>query len=455
MLLTLTTTHSPATDLGYLLHKNPDRLHSFELPFGVARVFFAEAGTDRCSAVLLLEVDQVGLVQGRGGRRPSRKYDYVSDRPYVASSFMSVAMSRVFSSALAGTSRERPELAAKPIDLEATLDVARVRDGEGFVRQVFEPLGYEVSVAAPLSQRYLSISLRRVCTLQELLNHLYVLIPVLDDEKHYWVGDDEVEKLLRRGGDWLARHPMREQIADRYLKHRGALRRAALAQLLEAEDQVEEEEPEARGQGESALEERVGLNTLRLQAVVGVLKQRQARRILDLGCGEGRLIASLLKERNVDEIVGLEVSSAALENARRRLRVDEMPERQAARLKLMQGSLTYRDRRIEGYDAAAVLEVIEHLDPGRLSAFESVVFGHARPRCVVITTPNAEYNARFSGLPPGRFRHPDHRFEWSRGEFEAWGDSVSARHGYTVTYEAIGDVDPSLGGPTQMAVFSL
>jgi 3' terminal RNA ribose 2'-O-methyltransferase Hen1 len=417
MLLTLTTTHRPATDLGYLLHKNPDRLHSFDLSFGVARVFFPEASPERCVAALLLELDQIGLVQGKGRRGSSRKYDYVSDRPYVASSFLSVAISRVFASAMAGTSRERQDLVATPIELEAALDVVKVRGGEDFLRGVFEPLGYEVTVGQ-LSPRYLSFSLRRVCTLQELLGHLYVLIPVVDDDKHYWIGDDEVDKLLRRGGDWLAGHPMRDQIVDRYLKHRAPLRRAALAQLLEAEDEAGDEEPEERGQGEAVLEERVGLNTQRLQAVVRVLKQRKARCVLDLGCGEGRLIALLLKEREIDEIVGLEVSSAVLDIARRRLRVDEMPERQAARLKLIQGSLTYRDRRLVGYDAAAVLEVIEHLEPGRLSAFESVVFGQARPPCVVITTPNADYNQRFPNLPAGKFRHPDHRFEWSRAEFQ-------------------------------------
>jgi 3' terminal RNA ribose 2'-O-methyltransferase Hen1 len=228
-----------------------------------------------------------------------------------------------------------------------------------------------------------------------------------------------------------------------------------LAQLIEADDQVEEDDPEVRGESETKLEERVGLNTQRLQAAQRVLKERRARRILDLGCGEGRLIANLLRDREVDEVLGLEVSTAALETARRRLKVEQMPERQASRLRLIQGSLTYRDRRLDGYDAAAVLEVIEHLDAIRLTAFENVVFRYARPRCVVITTPNAEYNQRFERLPAGEFRHPDHRFEWTRREFQAWADAVAARHGYSVAYEAIGEVDPELGGPTQMGVFTL
>jgi 3' terminal RNA ribose 2'-O-methyltransferase Hen1 len=329
----------------------------------------------------------------------------------------------------------------------------RAKGGEAFVRGVFEPLGYEVSVTS-VGSCLLSLKLRRTVTLQELLTHVYVLIPVLDDEKHYWVDKDEVEKLLRRGSDWLAGHPLREQIIDRYLKHRAPLRRAALAQLLEADDQPEEEDAESQAQGESGLEERVGLNTRRLDAVMRVLKERDARRVLDLGCGEGKLIARLLKERRVEEVLGLDVSSNVLETARRRLRLDEMPPRQAERVKLVQGSLTYRDGRLEGYDAAAALEVIEHLDPGRLSAFESVVFGHARPRCMVITTPNAEFNQRLAELPAGRFRHPDHRFEWTRREFERWASDVAERHGYGVSFEGIGETDSELGAPTQMAVFS-
>ena len=453
MLLTLTTTYSPATDLGYLLRKNPDRVHSFELPFGKAWVFFPEASAARCTAALLVEIDSIGIVQGKGVRGSARRFDYVSDRPYVASSFLSVAIGRVFGSALSGSSRERPELVSMPIALEASIEVARVRGGEDFVRAGFEPLGYEVSVT-PLAPAYSSITLRRLCTVQELLTHLYVLIPVLDDDKHYWIGEDEVEKLLRRGSDWLASHPIREQIVDRYLKHQAPLRRAALAQLLEADDQLDEDDPQVRGSGEMALEERVGLHEQRLNAVVEVLKRQRARRVLDLGCGEGRLITKLLKERDIDEVLGLEVSSAALGIAERRLHVDEMSERQAARLKLVQGSLIYRDRRLEGFDAAVLLEVIEHLDLGRLSSFESAIFSHAKPGCVVITTPNAEYNQLFPSLPAGRFRHPDHRFEWSRKEFQDWGQAVASARGYEVDFGAIGEVDAKLGGPTQMAVFT-
>lgn len=456
MLLTLTTTHKPATDLGYLLHKNPDRLHSFNLSFGRAHVFFPEASVSRCTAALLVEIDPVKLV--RRGRNSLRKYDYVNDRPYVASSFMSVAISQVLGSALGGTSRERPKLAGTLIPLEAHLYVVRCRGGEPFLRQVFEAIGYVVTVERESIRdsrvEYFSVSLQRTCRLQELLEHLYVLIPVLDDEKHYWVGTDEVEKLLRRAGDWLARHPFKEQIVDRYLRHRAPLRRQALERLLEVDDETDEEESADGPSKEESLEEALSLNDQRLQAVARTLKETGARRIVDLGCGEGKLISVLLKDSRVQEIAGLEVSSRLLERARQHLHVDRLPPRQASRLKLFQGSLIYRDRRLEGYDAAALVEVIEHLDPSRLWAFERVLFEYARPRCVVMTTPNAEYNVRFPNLSSGQFRHPDHRFEWTRAQFEAWCSDTARRHGYAVAFQAIGALDETVGSPTQMAVFT-
>jgi 3' terminal RNA ribose 2'-O-methyltransferase Hen1 len=454
MLLTLTTTYQPATDLGYLLHKNPGRLHSDDLSFGRGHVFYSQVSDSRCAAHLLLEVDPIKLVRNR---KALRRYDYVNDRPYVASSFLSVAIARLFSSALNGSSRERPDLAATPIPLEARLDVVRCRGGEAFIRRVFEPLAYAVTVephGLEDSAACYSVTLQRTCRLQELLEHLYVLVPVLDDDKHYWVGEDEVEKLLRRAGDWLAGHPFKEQLVDRYLKHRAPLRRQALSRLLESDD-ADLGEAEDSPVKEESVEKPLALNQLRLQAVAAALKDGGAHRVLDLGCGEGQLVSLLLHDPAFTEIVGLDVASSVLERASQRLHLGQLPAAQAARVKLLLGSLTYRDRRLEGYDAAAVVEVVEHLDLPRLAAFERVIFEYARPRMVLMTTPNAEFNRRFAELEPGELRHPDHRFEWTRTEFEAWCGAVASRSGYSVGFRGIGDSDPDLGPPTQMAVFSL
>jgi 3' terminal RNA ribose 2'-O-methyltransferase Hen1 len=455
MLLTITTTHTPATDLGYLLHKNPARCQSFSLSFGQAHVFYPEATPERCTAALLLDVDPVGLV--RGGHALEQ---YVNDRPYVASSFLSVAVARVFGAALGGRCKDRPELADTPIPLRAELAVLPCRGGEPFLRKLFEPLGYAVTARRhPLDEQfpewgdgpYFGVALEGRHKLGDLLSHLYVLVPVLDDEKHYWVGTDEVEKLLRHGEGWLAAHPERDAIARRYLKYQPRLADDAIARLAEGDPAAAEEEHDTE---EANLERRVSLNEQRLGAVTAALKGSGAKRVLDLGCGEGRLLRDLLKDGGFDELVGVDVSHRALEIARDRLRLDRLPTHQQNRIRLLHGSLTYRDARLAGFDAAAVVEVIEHLDPPRLAAFERVLFEFAKPGTVVLTTPNAEYNVRFESLPAGRFRHRDHRFEWSRAEFRAWAEGVAGRSGYAVRFLPVGPEDAEVGSPTQMGVFA-
>ncbi|MBX9628072.1 MAG: 3' terminal RNA ribose 2'-O-methyltransferase Hen1 [Gemmataceae bacterium] len=476
MLLSLTTTHPPATDLGFLLHKHPGKVQTFDLPFGAAHVFYPEAADERCTACLLLDVDPVGLVRDRRGPAGDAGLlgQYVNDRPYVASSFLSVAVARVYGSALAGTCKTRPELAETPIPLTARVAVVPCRrGGEVFLRKLFEPLGYAVTATRhPLDEEhpewgegpYFTVEIAGRVRLADLLSHLYVLVPVLDDEKHYWVGDDEVDKLLRHGEGWLAAHPEREQITGRYLKRRGSLVRSALAKL--AEDEADEEFSSGRAGGVSPLmgedirgltppaRPEPNLHARRLAAVLEVLKATGAKRVLDLGCGEGKLLRLLAAEGQFAEVVGVDVSSRSLEIAADRLDKLRLTPADRDRVKLLHGSLTYRDARLEGFDVAAASEVVEHLDPPRLGAFERAVFGAARPGAVVLTTPNREYNVRFPDLPAGRLRHADHRFEWTRSEFAAWCDGVCRRFGYAVRVEPLGDVDPEVGPPSQMAVFT-
>jgi 3' terminal RNA ribose 2'-O-methyltransferase Hen1 len=462
MLLTITTTAHPATDLGFLLHKHPERVQEVELSFGKAHVFYPEATQTRCTAAVLLEVDPVALSRGRrdSGRGPLEPY--VNDRPYVASSFLSVALSRVLGTALAGRCEKRPDLVARPLPLEARLAVLPCRGGEALLRRLFEPLGYEVAVIHHVldpqfpawgDSPYFTVTLRAERPLHELLTHLYVLVPVLDDDKHYFVDDDEVEKLLRQGEGWLAAHPERDLIARRYLKHQKGLTRDALAQLVDEGAEDPDAAAEVQAVEEERVEERVSLAEARSGAVLAVLREEGAKSVLDLGCGEGRFLRTLLKEPNIERIVGLDVSHRVLERAAERLRLEQMPERRRERLTLLHGSLIYRDNRLEGFDAAAVIEVIEHLEVMRLRAFERALFEFARPRIVVVTTPNVEYNVHFAALPAGRYRHRDHRFEWTRAEFQAWARGVGARSRYDVKFLPVGSDDPATGAPTQMGVF--
>ena len=465
MILTITTTHMPATDLGYLLHKSPFRVQTLEQVFGKTHVFYPEATPERCTAALLLEIDPIGLVRNRRG--PSGEgyalEQYVNDRPYAASSFLSVAIARTFGTAMTGRSKERQDLAEIPLPFEAQIVVLPCRGGESLLRRLFEPLGYEVVAKRhALDEKfpewgessYFTVTLKATTRMRNLLTHLYVLIPVLDDDKHYWVGDDEVEKLLRHGEGWLREHPERELITNRYLKHQKKLAIEALERLIGDEEPTADEVAETHAQEEEAIEKPISLAEQRIGAVLAVIRSANAKRVLDLGCGEGRLLRELLRDKIFSEIVGMDVSHRALESASRKLRLEDLPTVQKGKIRLIHGSLTYRDKRLAGFDAATVVEVIEHLDPPRLASFERVLFEFARPQTVVVTTPNVEYNVKFETLPAGKMRHKDHRFEWTRGEFQSWASSIANRHGYSVRFLTIGPEDLSVGSPTQMGIFS-
>ncbi|MFJ8077281.1 3' terminal RNA ribose 2'-O-methyltransferase Hen1 [Streptomyces sp. NPDC096176] len=478
MFLTISTTGTrerPATDLGFLLHKHPDKAQAFSTSHGTAHVFYPEASAERCTAALLLEVDPVALVRrgkgkGRGGAPDSALAQYVNDRPYAASSLLAVALSTVFKSALRGVCAALPERVDAPLPLRIEVPAMPARGGAELVGKLFGPLGWSSVKAEPVeldatfpewgASRYVQLVLEGELRLADALRQLYVLLPVLDDAKHYWVAPDEVDKLLRAGEGWLAEHPEQKLITSRYLSRRWGLTRQAmerleLARLAEADDLQVEDVDNAVDETTDTEERPVPLAEQRREAILDALRTTGASRVLDLGCGQGQLVQALLKDVRFTEIVGVDVSVRALTIAGRRLKLERMGERQAARVKLMQGSLTYTDKRLAGYDAAVLSEVVEHLDLPRLPALEYAVFGSARPRTVLVTTPNVEYNVRWETLPAGHVRHGDHRFEWTREEFRTWADGVAERHGYEVRYVPVGPDDPEVGPPTQMAVFEM
>ncbi|MGW6978096.1 3' terminal RNA ribose 2'-O-methyltransferase Hen1 [Streptomyces sp. NPDC054932] len=481
MFLTISTTGSlarPATDLGHLLHKHPGKTQAFSTSHGTAHVFYPEASAERCTAALLLEVDPVALVRrgrgkGRGGAPDAALAQYVNDRPYAASSLLAVALSAVFRTALKGQCTARPELAEQARPLRVEIPVLPARGGADLVHRLFGPLGWDLVQAEPVpldeqfpewgDSRYVRLVLEGELRLADALRQLYVLLPVLDDAKHYWISPDEVDKLLRAGDGWLAAHPEHGLITSRYLaRHKrltqDAIERLELVRLAEADGSEVEELDDAAGETDDiaeAAERPVPLAVQRREAILAALRAAGAQRVLDLGCGQGQLVQALLGDPVYSEIVGMDVSVRALQIAARRLRLDRLGERQSSRVTLLQGSLAYTDKRLNGYDAAVLSEVIEHLDPERLPALEYAVFGSARPRAVLVTTPNVEYNVRWETLPAGHVRHGDHRFEWTREEFRAWADEVARRHGYRVRHVPVGDDDPEVGPPTQMAVFTL
>ena len=455
MLLTITTTHRPATDVGYLLHKNPARPQTFELAFGKVHVFYPEAREDRCTAALLLDVDAVGAVRGKG----QFLSDYVNDRPYASTSLLSVAMARTLREAMSGRSKERPELAKTPLALEATVAAAPCGGNDELVERLFEPLGYEVETSCgdldPDSCRHRDVRLTATTTLARLLTQIYVLLPVLDNHKHYYVGEAETKKLLERGEGWLEDHPERNLIVKRYLGHRKSLTDDADARLgtavteAETDETVEEETVDVETTPSLA-----DLHERRHEWVIEKLRALGARRVVDLGCGEGRLLEKLVADTGFTEVVGAESSPYALMRARRRIRPDRLPAARRGQVRLIQSSLVCRDERLKGYDAAVLVEVVEHVEPAQLPMFEDALFGQAQPGAVVLTTPNREYNRTFDRLRANGLRHPDHRFEWTRTEFETWAAAVAGRYGYTVTLDGVGPVHGEYGPPTLAAVLT-
>lgn len=464
MLLTITNTRPPATDFGYLLHKHPDRFQKFSLSFGDCHVYFPEASEERCTVALLLDVDPIEMARGKKRQSKFALAGYVNDRPFVASSFISTAISKVLGSAMNGRCESKPELVETELPLEVGIHVLPVRGGETFIRKIFEPLGYEVEVTNRMldeqfeswgESHFYEVKLKNRILLSQLLSHLYVLIPVFDNQKHYFVGRDEYDKLLAKGASWLANHPEQEAIVRRYLKFQPSLARQAIEQLNEQSSLEDEPEKEAAANSEAVVEKKIGLHAQRLDLVCQKITESGTNSVIDLGCGEGRLIRRLMKVTAIETIVGMDVAIRSLEIASSRLRIDELPSFQLDRVKLIHGSLMYRDARFKGFDAAALVEVIEHLDEPRLAAMERVVFEFARPQYVFVTTPNSEYNQMWESLPAGKFRHPDHRFEWNREEFQAWADAICQRFGYTATIEPVGDEEAGIGAPTQIAIFKL
>lgn len=462
MLLQITTTHKPATDLGFLLHKHPDKFQSVDLSMGKAHIFYPESSEDKTTVALLLDIDAIDMV--RGARKLSGKGfalgQYVNDRPYTASSFMSVAIAKAFSTAMNGKCKTKPELVETPMPCEVKISVLSApKGGEILIRNLFEPLGYQVQLQRHILDeqftdwgysKYFTLELSQTITIKELLSHLYVLIPALDNDKHYFISEHEIDKLLEKSKGWLINHPAKEQITRRYLRNLKSFSRQALERLNQEEiTKIEiEEDTEATKRKQT-------LNQQRLKLVLEQLKKSGAETVIDLGCGEGKLLRMLLKEKQFKEIAGMDVSYNELAKAKERLHWEELAPKQKERIKLFQGALTYKDKRLEGYDAAAIIEVIEHLDENRLQAFERVIFEFAQPKTIILTTPNSEYNLMFENLKTGSMRHDDHRFEWTRVEFESWAKDVAARNDYQVEFLPVGEVEEKVGAPTQMVIFTI
>ena len=487
--MTITWEGKNTQDLGYLLYKNPARAQQFSLSYGKAYVFYPEATDERTTVALLLDIDPIDLARGKVGSKDGGLFDYVNDRPYASTSFMSTAISRVFGTAMSGRCEGHQELADTPLKLRACLYALRDNGLEELAKELFEPLGYEVQTKrSELDEKfpewgmapYIDLIITGNVKVSELLNHIYVLIPVFDRQKHYYISEDEIQKLLRHGEGWLSEHPAKGKITMRYFNARRSYARKALDRLME-EDETENElvyetENEIENELENETENEIeigkknetgiekgetvtgtihkSLNTTRLETVRDAVLASGATSVIDLGCGECKLTSLLLNESQIKKVTACDVSIRELEKAASKLHLDRMQPYRKNKLTLMQASLTYRDKRFEGYDCACVVEVIEHIEPMRIKAFERSVFEFAAPKTVIVTTPNREYNVNYERMQENDLRHNDHRFEWTRKEFETWTEHICQTFGYTCKIQGIGDADEKAGTPTQMGVFT-
>ncbi|MDE6425110.1 MAG: 3' terminal RNA ribose 2'-O-methyltransferase Hen1 [Ruminococcus sp.] len=454
MILTITYTGHDTQDLGYLLHKNPYRPQEFSLNSGMAYVFYPEVSDEKTTMALLLDINPIDLAKGKQGSATGGLFDYVNDRPYTASSFLSTAITRIFNTAMNGRCDKKPELADTPIDL--TANIFSIHGTEEFARKIFEPLGYTVKTTKNILDEkfsewgespYINLEISGSVKLSDLLNHIYVLIPVFDKQKHYYISEDEIDKLISHGGEWLTDHPAKNEIIYRYFLMKKSYAHRTIDRLTESEpvEEITDEEPKD--------EKKISLNSMRLETVKNAVLASGAESVIDLGCGECRLTKILLEQKQIKKVTAIDVSAHELEKAKSRLHYDTMNEHRRNKLTLMQASLTYRDKRFSGYDCACVIEVIEHIEPLRLPAFERNVFEFANPATVILTTPNREYNENYEFIQSGQLRHNDHRFEWTREEFKKWADYICKKFGYTVTISGIGEDDGIHGTPTQMGVF--
>lgn len=452
MQLTIKAIGENSRVISYLLSKNPSNLYDRDEKGSRVRLVYTAFTEEETELLIYVTPDPVELV-----RNSPNTFDitqYINDREFAVSSLFCSYIKSALATALNGKPKDD---FIKWVDykFDLILGFGPVASDlpDAVIESIFTPIGYEVKIERGItdysfklksrsSARYINLTGRQ--TLQNAIRHLFILIPVLDNYKHYYMDKSEVDKLERYGTGWLDDHPMRDLIIKRALKFKELISEVASPKkedLLQGDSEPVEES-----------EIKVRLNEQRYQTIVDIVtKLPQKETVVDFGSGEGKLSVRLGFIPGVKEVLAVEPSQVSQLRAIRKIDKVRSSEGFVAPTQVW-GSLFYFDTRLCDKDVMILSEVIEHIDEYRLAPIIETVFAQYSPKTLIINTPNYEYNVVFE--MKDNLRHSDHRFEWTREQFSLWCKELGARYNYSVNIGGIGEEDTDHGFPTQIAIFS-
>jgi 3' terminal RNA ribose 2'-O-methyltransferase Hen1 len=443
MQLTIQASGDNVQAISYLLAKNPNNLYERNHKGHLVRLFYSKFTETELEVTIFVTPDPIEMVKNN-----SNSYDithYINDREFAVSSIFCSFIRSALGTALNGQPKEEHlKWVNHPFSFNFEFGPVVSSLSDEKLMNLFEPIGYEVTINRPeieysfpiktkSSARYLSI--KGMKTLQEGLRHLFVLIPVIDNYKHYFIDEKEIEKLERYGEGWLEQHPLRDLI------YRQALRFKEIYSLVENSSKDEKKVEPVK---------KVRLNELRYEKIVNAVSQMKPRSVVDFGSGEGKLSVQLGFVEGITEILAVEPSESASLKALERFNKVKNKEKFVIP-ELLWGSLFYYDERLKDKDVIILCEVIEHIDETRLPKAMDTLLHDYQPGALIITTPNREYNELYD--MEEHLRHNDHRFEWTRAEFRQWCTERNYSNDYELLFDGIGEEHPSHGFPTQMCIF--
>ncbi|HWO95040.1 MAG TPA: 3' terminal RNA ribose 2'-O-methyltransferase Hen1 [Bacillus sp. (in: firmicutes)] len=450
MQLSMKVVGEGAENLSRLLAKNPNNLYDREEKGNRTRLVFTSSNEREAEAVIFVTPDPVELVRNSPGIFDITQY--INDREFAVSSLFCSYIRTALGTALNGKPKEEfIEWVDHPFNMEVGFGPVASHLSDQTIRELFEPLGYLIEIERgeadysfnlkqKSSARYLK--LKGQITVQQALRHLFILIPVLDNYKHYFIDEKEIEKIQRYGEGWLDEHPLRSYIIEQSLRFKELINKVPISSSIVTENKVNDD---------VSAPPKIRLNEQRYQAIIDKVESLPLnQKVVDFGSGEGKLSVRLGMVPNVQEILAVEPSESS------QLRALERFEKAAGKDQFVcptpiWGSLFYYDERLRGKDIIILCEVIEHIDEFRLPNIMKTIFGEYRPNALIVTTPNHEYNAVYD--MDENMRHADHRFEWTRGEFKDWCETWIAKFPYSMQLQGIGQEHEEYGFPTQMCTF--